>query len=257
MLRSDNPEREDFDATAATIPIATLVEQFRPEDLGPSVGTRLDAEALRTMFGFEEPPRTGRHGGHLFVVLGDGAELVAPDRARCVVSDLGPGETAFVLAPEANANWRYCGVGRRAQDEGMWSIPEVDFDTWRASSSSREASRRLPTGAEERARALVDQVLSTVGDGAWITARGQRCRVVGRSARGGLRIDGGPDGFRERTVSLLDLAWVLVAEDDVRERGGVLDEARVNRLRYLDGTPKGSTRWVDTGWGLVVVEAMR
>jgi hypothetical protein len=37
--------------------------------------------------------------------------------------------------------------------------------------------------------------------------------------------------------------------------GGLLDEARVNRLRYLDGTPKGSTRWIDTGWALVVYEA--
>ena len=75
--------------------------------------------------------------------------------------------------------------------------------------------------------------------------------------RTGLRIDGGPYGFGERTVSLLDIAWVLVAQDDVREKGGVLDEARVNRLRYLEGTPKGSTRWVDTGWGLVLVASRK
>jgi hypothetical protein len=30
----------------------------------------------------------------------------------------------------------------------------------------------------------------------------------------------------------------------------VLDEARVNRLRYLDGTPKDATRWIDTGWAI-------
>ena len=49
---------------------------------------------------------------------------------------------------------------------------------------------------------------------------------------------------------MTDVAWVVVAADDVRERGGVLDEARVNLLRYLAGTPKGSTRWVDTRWAL-------
>ncbi len=39
----------------------------------------------------------------------------------------------------------------------------------------------------------------------------------------------------------------VVARDDVGQEGGVLDEARVNRLRYLEGTPKESTRWIDTG----------
>jgi superfamily II DNA or RNA helicase/diadenosine tetraphosphate (Ap4A) HIT family hydrolase len=254
VLRSDNPDRDDFDATAATVPIATLVEQHRPEELAPPVGTMLDADGLRVAFGIEEALVTGRVAGHLFIVVGDGAELVEPDRVKRAVPDVRPGETAFVIAPGADASWRYCGLGR-VTEGGLWGIPEVDFDTWRALSSSREASRRLPPGAEERARALVDSLLSLIGEGEWIEANGKRCRVVGRSARGGLRIDGGPDGFGERTVSLLDIAWVLVAQDDVREKGGVLDEARVNRLRYLEGTPKGSTRWVDTGWGLVAVGA--
>jgi hypothetical protein len=54
-------------------------------------------------------------------------------------------------------------------------------------------------------------------------------------------------------VSLIDIAWVLVARDDVVRHGGVLDEARVNRVRYLDGTPKEATRWIDRGWALRVV----
>lgn len=91
--------------------------------------------------------------------------------------------------------------------------------------------------------------------GEWVEGRGKRCRIVGASARGGVRIDGGPDGFAERTVSLVDLAWVLKAQAEVGKTGGVPDEAAVNRLRYLDGTPKGSTRWTDTGWALVVVGA--
>jgi hypothetical protein len=49
-------------------------------------------------------------------------------------------------------------------------------------------------------------------------------------------------------VSVTDLAWVMLAAQAVSEDGGLLDEARVNRIQYLDGTPKGSTRWLDTGW---------
>ena len=79
---------------------------------------------------------------------------------------------------------------------------------------------------------------------------GKAFRVVRRSAEGGLRVDGGPSGFKERTVSRSDLGWTLLAADDVVHNGGVLDEARVNRLRYLDGTPKDATRWIDTGWAI-------
>jgi hypothetical protein len=70
-------------------------------------------------------------------------------------------------------------------------------------------------------------------------------------------VDGGPGGFAERTVSLVDLAWVIVAADDVAEHGGVLDEARVNRMRYLEGVPKGSTRWIDTGWAISLWDAAK
>jgi len=74
-----------------------------------------------------------------------------------------------------------------------------------------------------------------------------KCPVVGAAARSGLRIEG---TFEPRTVSLLDLGWVIAADTDVTEEGGVLDEEPVNRLRYLEGTPKGSTRWIDTQWAL-------
>jgi hypothetical protein len=79
--------------------------------------------------------------------------------------------------------------------------------------------------------------------------------VVERSADGGIRIDGGAGGFAERTVSLKDIAWALVASDDVFRSGGILDEQRLNRLRYIDGPPKGSTRWIDSGWALLLVRA--
>ena len=80
---------------------------------------------------------------------------------------------------------------------------------------------------------------------------------MGAAARGGIRVDGGPRGFAERTVSLVDLAWVVVAADDVAANGGVLDESRVNRLRYLEGVPKGSTRWIDTGWAIAGWQATK
>jgi hypothetical protein len=38
-----------------------------------------------------------------------------------------------------------------------------------------------------------------------------------------------------------------------RATAGVLDEARVNRVRYLDGTLKEATLWIDTGWVLRLV----
>jgi superfamily II DNA or RNA helicase/diadenosine tetraphosphate (Ap4A) HIT family hydrolase len=257
LLRSENLERPSYEATDATIPIATLVDIFRPEQLAPSVGALLDAKELQERFGFEGDPVTGRVRGHLFIVLDGDAVLVEPDCARLRVADRRPGETAFVLASTASSDvWRYCGVGRVTDDETEWAIPEVDFATWRARGAGREASRRLPRGVEERAQAIVEAMPTAVGDEGWIEGRGRRCRIVGRSARGGLRIDGGPDGFAERTVSIVDIAWVLVAEDHVRENGGVLDEARVNRLRYLEGTPKGSTRWIDTGWATVMVAAL-
>lgn len=137
MLRSDNPDRPDFDATEATVPIATLVEVFRPEDLAPRVGTVLDADALLGSFGIAEAPKTGRFGVHLLLVLGDGAELVARDRVTCRVADLRPGETAFVLAPAGDTSWRYCGVARTGDTSELWEIPEVDSDTWRRFGSSR------------------------------------------------------------------------------------------------------------------------
>ena len=70
----------------------------------------------------------------------------------------------------------------------------------------------------------------------WGVARHHECRAHGIAGRS----RPGPDRPRRRP-------------DDVRRSGGILDEPRVNRLRYLEGTPKGSTRWIDTGWALLLV----
>lgn len=177
------------------------------------------------------------------------------DRLVAPVDDRRPGETAYVLVrPPSGGPWTYVGVARWLDDERRWQVGPLDYASWRALGDGREVSRRLPPGAEDRARGLADRLLATVGEGGWVEGDGKRCRIVGRAPRGGLRIDGGPDGFRERTVSLADIAWVLVAREAAGP-GGRVDEAVVNRLRYLDGTPKGATRWIDTGWALHLVRA--
>jgi hypothetical protein len=180
--------------------------------------------------------------------------FVEPDRVRWAAPDRREGETAFVItrAPEEET-WRYAGVARWSEPEGLWTCPALDFATWRTLGTGRGASRRLPEGALEASRTIVRETLAQVGSGGWVESAGKRFRVIGEAAQGGLRIDGGPGGFAERTTSLTDLAWVLVARDDVAKHGGVLGEARVNRARYLEGTPKEATRWIDTGWALRLV----
>jgi superfamily II DNA or RNA helicase/diadenosine tetraphosphate (Ap4A) HIT family hydrolase len=251
-LRSDNPARRSFPATEATVPVALLVETIHPEALGPRPGTVIPEEQLAEAFGLQERPRTGRVEGHLFLLVDKPGIFVAPDRLKWPVSDRRPGETALVLVRQsATAAWTYLGVGRWIGDEGVWATPDLDFPAWRALGTGRSASRRLPAGMLDRAKQLVDDVFARNPAGSVIEARGMRLRVVGRADKGGLRIDGGPGGFEERTVSLGDIAWVLVA----RERfSGTLDEPAVNRVRYLDGTPKASTRWIDTKWAVLITD---
>lgn len=121
--------------------------------------------------------------------------------------------------------------------------------------SSRTSSRPLPAGARERAKALTNEIFSKFGAGAVVERSGRRLRIVARTDSGGLRVDGGPDGFSERTISTIDIAWVLIARDDVHRSGGQLDELRVNRLRYIEGTPESSTRWLDTRWAILLISA--
>jgi hypothetical protein len=172
---------------------------------------------------------------------------------RCPPITPRPGETAYVLASKPGGAWRFLGVARAIDEGAAWRIPTVDHETWRTWGDGRGVSRTLPEGALSRAQLAVDALLALPEPARWIAHPGgspARARILGRAQRGGLRIDGGEGGFQERTVSLTDIAWAIVAADDVRDQGGILDEERVNRLRYLEGTPKGSTRWIDTGWAI-------
>lgn len=251
-LTSDNPEGPSFDASADMTVIARLEKAFHPEDLGPAPGSTLSETELATAFGLDEVrPSSGRHDGHLFLFIDAKGMLDSPKLVRDARVTRRPGETAFVLAKRPDGAFRYLGVGRWLDDAGAWRIPDADFETWRLWGEGREASRVPPEGALARAQLVVDALLDLPDAQRWLEqGNGRRGRVLGAASKGGFRLDGGDGGFNERTVSTTDVAWVVAAADDVREHGGLLDEARVNLLRYLDGTPKGSTRWIDSGWAL-------
>lgn len=259
-LTSDNPDGPSFDATPDTTVFALLDRAFHPEDLGPTPGTVLSSTELAAAFGVDDiVADSARYGGHLFVFVDRKGMLDTPERVREPRVDRRPGETAFVLAKKGDNAFRYLGVGRWLGDERAWHIPAADFETWRTWGEGRETSRALPPAAVARAQVIVDALLKLPEKERVLQQPGgARARVLGPSSRGGVRIDGGDrERLAERTVSLTDLAWVVVAADDVRDHGGLLDEARVNLLRYLEGTPKASTRWIDTQWALAAFEKTR
>lgn len=261
QLVSDNPAGPSFPAREGMNVIARMERSFTPESLAPEVGSTIAEEESVRAFGLEDlPVRTGRYAGHLFGFIDRKGMLVSPSEVAMPEVNPRPGETVFVLARRDSETWRYLGVGRRQEDvrEARFEIPEVDFETWRAWGEGRSASRTLPDEVLSVAQRIVDTLLSLPETARVITnAAGSRAFVRGHAPRGGLSIDGGPGGFKPRTVSLPDLAWVVVAARDLELNGGVLDEARVNRFRYLEGTARSSTRWIDTGWAIAAYQSVR
>lgn len=251
-LTSDNPAGPTFEASEDTVPIARLDSVFHPEDLGPPLGTVLSEAELAAAFGLPElTAHSGRQHGHLFICIDQKGMLTSPDRVRFEIEPRRPGETAFVLARRLDGAWRYLGVGRWMSSESCWQIPDVDFASWRVWGTDRQASRSLPDGARGRAQVVADELLKLQPDEAWLEqSNGRRARILGPAPRGGLRVDGGEGGFEERTISLVDLGWAIVADDVAREQRTPLDETIVNRVRYLEGTPKGSTKFIDTAWAI-------
>jgi superfamily II DNA or RNA helicase/diadenosine tetraphosphate (Ap4A) HIT family hydrolase/SOS-response transcriptional repressor LexA len=260
-LVSDNPAGPSFTSREGMTVIARLERSFTPEALAPQLGATIAEADLARAFGLEElPARTGRYSGHLFGFIDRKGVLVSPTEISMPEVKPRPGETVFVLALREPGTWRYLGVGRREEDvrEALFEIPEVDFDTWRTLGRGRSASRTLPDEVLSVAQRIVDALTSLPETERVITnAADVRAFVRGRASRGGLRIDGGPAGFKPRTVSLTDLAWVVVAARDVKVKGGLLDEVRVNRVRFLEGTASDSTRWIDTPWAIAAYQAVR
>jgi hypothetical protein len=250
LLTSDNPDGPTFEGGEGMVPIARLERVVRPEDLAPAIGTTMSETELSERFGMDVQPATERWSGHLFIFVDRKGLLESPDRVSRIPVAPRPGETAFVLARRSDRMWRFLGVAHQVEDGAAWRIPEADYETWHDWGEGREVSRRLPEGALARAQLTVDALLSLPEQERWLVGDSGRARLLGSAQRGGLRIAGDEGGFKPRTVSLTDIAWVIAADNDVAEHGGLLDEERVNRLRYLEGTPKGSTRWIDTQWAL-------
>ena len=249
-LASDG-EGPSFAATADAVVIARVERVVTPESIAPAVGTELDEAAIAAHFGWDGFERATRRDGHRFAWIEGPGAMRAPDRIAGDGKAPWPGETIYVFTRvSAGGPWRYGGVARWREDEDAWAFEGLDHATWKAVGGGRGASRTLSRDVLARVDAWIAGLAATPGFGAMVEVDGKPFRVVRRSAEGGLRIDGGAAGFKERTVSRLDLGWTLLAADDVARNGGVLDEARVNRLRYLDGTPKDATRWIDAGWAI-------
>jgi hypothetical protein len=249
-LRSDSVDVGALAVGEGDEVVAEVRKVIRPEDVAPPLGAQL--ASIAEAFGVSREPegKIDRVDGWLFVVV-DG--LDRPDRVAVQVANRRPGERAFVVAGPAGGQQCFVGVGSWDDEVGAWRIPEVDFETWRRHGQGRSASRELPVAHTKAAGEVVEALMQSPGPGGWVTAPGKRFRIIGLAAQGGLRIDGGEGGFAERTVSLTDIGWVLVAKELAEAEGLGLDEALVNRVRYLDGTPQASTRWIDSGWALVAV----
>ncbi len=255
VLRSDNRSIGDLSVDDTTTVLAVHRQTIRPEELAPPVGLLLADDDVADSFSLTAVPSGSfpRVDGHLFILLDEPKTLSSPNIVSVRVPRTRPAETAYVLA-RVGSQWRYCGVGR--QVENGWEIPEVDFATWRACGGGRSASRVLSDTQVNAARTFVDEVLHRYPGGSRVEAGRETLFIRGPAARGGIRIDGGADGFKERTVSLTDIAWVLEAARRRDTTQTSLDEEWVNRCRYLDGTPRGSTRWIDTGWAIALVVAL-
>lgn len=241
-LCSDNPDVPPIPLGPDARVYALHCQTIPPESLAPAPGTELEEDELAGTFALSAPP-PGRVDGHLFL---RSAQFQAPDRLAEPVADRGPGETAYILAQLPDGRTRYCGVARWR--DGAWAFPAIDYGSWKLL-QGRGVSRTLDERWLREARRLAEQTPTGA-----LELHGKTCEVLGRSAEGGLRIR---VGAGERTVSLLDLGWVLAADDHARRAGGLLDEVLVNLLRYIEGTPKGSTRWIDTGWAIHVLRCVR
>ena len=235
-LRSDNPERESFDAGANCIPIAKHQETIRPEALAPPEGTELAEADIGAAFHLSEAPRTGRTDGHLFFLATDGKPFPAPDRLDWT-NERRPGETLYLHLKIGRARWRYCGVGRWIEEERLWRIPPFDHDTWKRISGGRSSSRSLPPEALRRASELVKRLLTKVSarhhaGGAQSPASG--CSAwLRRVASGSMVVGEASPSARFHSLTS-DGSWPRQTMPHAPR--AALDEALVNRLRYLEGT---------------------
>ncbi len=248
-LRSEERGHGSLPASPSDRVLALVERVVRPEQLAPD---RLAVGALSELFPWvdDEPPAGwARFGGHLFLVLDRQGQALHPMLVEVLVPRLRPSETAYVCHRHRDS-WRYLGVGR-SSDGRSWSLAEMDFVAWsalRASGTRGGLSRDLP----ERAANLAREFVASLHAGSQRVLAGRTLTVLRTTSSGGVRVED-PGRVRERSVSQTDLAWVLWAGEEFK---GVLDAARVHQLRYIEGTPRASTRWLDTGYALHLVRGV-
>ncbi len=249
VLRSYNPEVGDQPWTSADQPLAVLRRRVRPTDIAPEIGA--SADSIAELLGLSEEPSGGasRVDGHLVLALDRPGQAKSP--VSVVVEGFRPraSEPAYVVV-QCDEGWVYRGVARQSGQE--WTLPELDFATWvalRPEGKRTGLSRPLPALWAQAARDLVASLMRAIGPGGTVGDGVRTLTIVERAPRGGLVVRS-ERAQASRTVSLLDIGWVLFAVDRYGER---VDEAMVNVCRYLEGTPRASTRWIDTGNALVLV----
>lgn len=244
QFRSEETGHETLPARQSDSVLALVKRVIRPEDLAPE---RLATGSLPDLFPWvEEEPSPGwsRIGGHLFLFLDHPGQAESPRQVRVLVPSPRPAETAFVCHRHGEG-WRYLGIGKGGNQ--LWRLAEMDYLAWsalRAEGVRGGLSRKLPEGARERAR----EFIRGLRVGSRRTLDGLSLTVLGITSKGGVLVED-PGRVNERSVSETDLAWVLLA----KQSSAPLDQAGVHQLRYIEGTPRTSTRWLDTGYALHLV----
>ncbi|MCA9693580.1 MAG: hypothetical protein KC636_28550, partial [Myxococcales bacterium] len=178
----------------------------------PAVDAIIETRALREHFGVSAVPKPPASvvAGVGFLMLDRRGALRSP--TEVALPSLSAVQTAHVLAAEpSGTHWRYLGAATWTAKAGVWVCEEVDHDAWARFGVGRSVSRTPPEWGVAAARAFT---AALVGKGTLprpVISGGRTLRVLERTSSGGLRVDGGAAGFRPRSISVTDLAWVLVA----------------------------------------------
>jgi superfamily II DNA or RNA helicase/SOS-response transcriptional repressor LexA len=245
LLRSDNPAESEQDGSGAEL-VARLVRAVRPESLAPEPGT--DIDDIRAAFGLSAAPEApaSRVDGHLFLLADGRGVLEAPDRWPLRSLTRAPGETAYVLARASGGDrWTFLGVGRWDVAEGAWAFPAPPALRWHELADAVTWSRTLPMEWRVRAQAFA-RMLGETKIGAEFAREAGMARVVRITRDLGVFLEGVDGSLSPRPISATDIGWVIWAADEAARGGPPLSLETVNRLRYLKGTPKGKTRYIDT-----------
>jgi len=213
----------------------------RPHEatLGLSPGQPLTVDELEAL----------TQGGYTLHLIDTAGQLLTPETLR-PLAVLGDRPLALI---EDGSRWRFHSV-ISLDDVGQWRLAPVDLATWRRfGASPDEISRPLSAQQRAYAQAFVERLDLELLKDRWFEVDGARLRVISKNAKGGLKL--ALESGKTRNISQTDLAWALYTYEQTQELSGLSVE-RVNQRRYLAGTPKASTRYIDTGWAIKIIKAL-